>query len=97
MCFYCGTTGLPKKNQWNAYNAISSCAFGLSITRNLITRGLSICQAKLTQSKALKQTRFVALHNLWLLLSITSKYYYVSKEIQIASEIATDKDYEKKH
>ena len=49
------------------------------------------------QSKALKQTRFVALHNLWLLLSITSKYYYVSKEIQIASEIATDKDYEKKH
>ena len=57
-----------KKNQWNAYNAIWSRAFGLSITRNLITRGLTICHAKLTQTKELKQTRFVALHNLWLLL-----------------------------
>ena len=26
------------KNEWNAQNAIWSCAFGLSITRNLITR-----------------------------------------------------------
>ena len=63
MCFYCGTSGLPKKNQWNAYNAISSCAFGLSITRNLITRGLSICQAKLTK-KARRWSKRVSSHSI---------------------------------
>ena len=38
---------------WNSLHA-----FGPSITRNLITRVLTICQVKLTESTALKQKRF---------------------------------------
>ena len=51
--------------------------FGPSITRNLITRVLTICHVKLTQSTALEQKRFdlrslsPALRNLWLLLVST--------------------------
>ena len=51
--------------------------FGPSITRNLITRVLTICHVKLTQSTALEQKRFdlrslsPALRNLWLLLVCT--------------------------
>ena len=48
--------------------------FGPSITRNLLTRVLTICHVKLTQSTALEQKRFdlralsPALCNLWLSL-----------------------------
>ena len=55
-------------------------AFGPSITRNLITRVLTICRVKLTQSTAIEQKRFdlrslsSALHNLWLLLVIHCIY-----------------------
>ena len=62
------------KNVWNAKNALWSRAFGLSITRKLITRLLTICHVKLSQSTALEQKRFElrllspAFHNLWLLL-----------------------------
>ena len=62
------------KNEWNTQNA-KSRAFGPSITRNLITRFLTICHVKLTQSTALEQKRFdlrslsPTLRNLWLLLA----------------------------
>ena len=52
--------------------------FGPSTTCNLITRVLTICHVKLTQSTALEQKRFdlrslsPALRNLWLLLVCTS-------------------------
>ena len=51
-----------------------SRAFELSITRDLITRVLTLCHVKLTQSTVLEQKRFnlrslsLALRNLWLLL-----------------------------
>ena len=62
------------KNVWNAQNALWSRAFGLSITRKLIARIVTICYLKLSQSTALEQKRFEvrllspAFHNLWLLL-----------------------------
>ena len=66
------------KNEWNAQNAIWSPAFGLSNPRNLITRVLTLCHVKLTQSTLLEQKRFnlrsllPALRNLWLLLKLDS-------------------------
>ena len=68
------------KNECNAQNAIWSRAFGPSITRNLITRFLTICHVKRSQRTALEQKRFdlrslsPALRNLWLLLVITLKF-----------------------
>ena len=41
-----------------AENTIQSCAFGPSITRNLITSVLSICLVKLTQSTVMEQKCF---------------------------------------
>ena len=46
-----GTRLTSTKNEWNAQNAIWSRAFGLSITRNFITRVLT------TQSTAMEQKR----------------------------------------
>ena len=68
------------KNVWNAQNAIWSHAFGPSIALNLITRVLTICHVKLTQSTTMEQKRFdlwslsPALRNLWLLLVIKKIY-----------------------
>ena len=62
------------KNEWNAQSVIWSRSFGRSITCNLMTRVLTICHVKLTQSTDMKQKRFElrlllpALRNLWLLL-----------------------------
>ena len=47
------------KNEWNAQNVIWSRAFRPSTPRNLITRILTICQIKLTQSTVLEQKRLV--------------------------------------
>ena len=44
------------KNEWNAQNALCSRVFGPSITRNLITRVLTICYVNLTQSTAMEQS-----------------------------------------
>ena len=61
-------------NEKKAQNAIRSCAFGPSTTRNLIMRVLSINHVKRTNSTALKQKRFdfsslsPALRNLRFLL-----------------------------
>ena len=68
------------KNVWNSQNAIWSHAFEPSITRNLITRVLTICHVKLTQRTTIVQKRFdlwslsPALRNLWLLLVIKKIY-----------------------
>ena len=65
---------LPSTNTvWNAQKALRSRAFGPSITRYLITRVLTICFVKFTQSTALGQKCFDlslsrALRNLRLLL-----------------------------
>jgi len=54
--------------------------FGPSITRNLITRVLTICHMKLTQSRAMEQKRFdlrslsLSLRNLWLLPVLNSNF-----------------------
>ena len=59
----------------NAQNAIWSRAFRFSITRNLITRVLTICHVKLAQSTTMEQKRFdlqslsSALCDLYLLLA----------------------------
>ena len=59
----------------------SPCPFGPSITRNLLTRVLTICHVKLTQSTALEQKRFdlrllsPALRNLWLLGSLSNSVF----------------------
>ena len=75
------------KNEWNAQNTLWSCAFGPSITRNLITRVLTICHVKRTQSTALEQnlrSLSPALHNLWLLLVITLKFLcYLYSEVSL--------------
>ena len=69
-----------QKNEWNAQNAIRSRAFRPSTPRALITRVLTICQVKLTQSTTLKQKRVdlrslsPALPNLWLLLVLQSNF-----------------------
>ena len=62
------------KNVWNTQNALELRAFVPPITRNLITRVLTICRAKLTQSTTPRQKCFdlrslsPALRNLWLSL-----------------------------
>ena len=67
------------KNEWNTQNAIWSRA---SITRNLITRVLTICHVKLTQSTSLEQKRFdlrslsPALRTLWLLLALIVIFFF---------------------
>ena len=63
----------------DAQNAIRSRAFGLSITRNLITRVLTICHVKLPQSTTMAQKRFdppslsPALRNFWLFNNYSSR------------------------
>ena len=64
------------KNKWNAHNAIWSLAIGPSITRNLITRVLTIYHVKLAQSTAFEQQRFdlhLILWNIALLTSVVLK------------------------
>ena len=52
-------TRMPSTNPvWNAQKALWSRAFGPSITRYLITRVLTTCFVKFTQSTALGQKRF---------------------------------------
>ena len=69
---------LISKNVWNAQNPLLSPAFGRSIICNLITRVLTICHVKLTQSTVLELKRFdlrslpSALLNHWLLLVFDS-------------------------
>ena len=67
-------------NVWNAQNALWSRAFGPSITRNLITRVLTICHVKRTRNPAPEQKRFdlpslSPAHNLWLLLVFIQNVY----------------------
>ena len=77
--------GLPIRMNGMYINAISSCTFGPSIPRNLITCVLTICHAKLTRSTALEQKRFdlqslsPALRYLWLLLVLV----IISKNLQL--------------
>ena len=82
------TVEINPKNEWNARNALWSRAFGLSITRNLITRVLTICHVKLTQITTMKEKRFdirslsPAIRNFRLLL--VAKHY--KNKIKIYSD-----------
>ena len=73
-CCYVCVAWTSTKNEWNAQSAIWWRAFGPSITRNMITRVLTICHVKLYAKHRVEQKRVLlrslspALHNLWLLL-----------------------------
>ena len=77
-CMQSAFVWTPTKNVWNAQNPLLSPTFGRSITCNLITRVLTICHVKLTQSTVLELKRFdlrslsPALLNHWLLLVFDS-------------------------
>ena len=61
------------------------CSFGPSITGNLITHVLAVCQVKLMQSTGLEQKRFdlqslsPTIRNLWLLLVININLCFLRK------------------
>ena len=67
--------GLPLRMNGMQRTLMCSRAFGTSISRNLITRVLTIYHVKLTRSTVFAQKRFdlrsmsPALRNLWLLLA----------------------------
>ena len=60
---YVASIRTSTKNEWNARNAVWSRASRPSAPRNLITRVLTICHVKLTQSTAMEQKR---LHLRWV-------------------------------
>ena len=73
------------KTEWNPRTQFDHACLDLPLTRNLITRVLTICHAKLMQSTALEQKRFdlrslsPGRRNLWLLLYITLASHVVSQ------------------
>ena len=58
-CMWPAFVWTSTKNEWNAQNAIWSRAFRPFTPRNLITRVLTICHVKLTQSTAMEAINFL--------------------------------------
>ena len=91
--------GLPLGMNGMHINAIWSCTFGPSITRNLITCVLTICHVKLTRSTALEQKRCdlrslsPVLLYLWLLLVLV----IIRKNLQLIIQYDNAKIYSELH